>query len=294
MTAGDPKANNHNLKMKLRDGRALGYAEFGDPAGKPVFFFHGGNDSRLEAALLAATARELEVRLIAPDRPGYGLSDCLPGRQIADWPVDVAQLADYLGIERFAVVGHSGGGPYVATVTYDLPHRLTKAAMVSSPAPAGSSNQGMHFMFRLVNFAMARSSWLHGRLTAQQNKRLLEAPDKFFAQWGKMSPADGRLFEDRPEVQQMIAAEMREALRQGNGHILQEHRLYKRPWGFDLDGITVLVHIWHGLADRQASPAWSRALAEEITDDETHFIPDEGHFSLLVNYQEQILRALLA
>ena len=290
MTSENPGRTNR--QVTLADGRTLAYAEYGVPGGRPVFFFHGGNDSRLAGALLDEAAARLGVRLIAPDRPGYGRSDFQLDRRFLDWPVDMAQLADALAIERFDIVGHSGGGPHAAAVAVAMPERLTGAALVSSAAPLGSSNQGLHPMFRLINLAMARSSWLHCKVTEQTNEQLLNDPDRFFGQWARASKADGALFTGNPEARSMIQAEMVEALRQGIDHILLEHKLYKRPWGFELTDIPIPVHIWHGLDDAQAAPGWSRYLAEYIPSNETHFIANEGHFSLLVNQQEQILRGL--
>src|SRR5215475_13446761 len=94
--------------LRLADGRALGYAEFGAPGGEPYFYFHGHPGSRLEARFAESAATAAGVRVIALDRPGYGLSDAQPGRAILDWPTDVAQAADLLGIDRFSVVGASG------------------------------------------------------------------------------------------------------------------------------------------------------------------------------------------
>jgi pimeloyl-ACP methyl ester carboxylesterase len=286
------KADQTFRHIELAGGRTLAYADYGDPAGQPVFFFHGGNDSRLAGALLDETAARLGIRFIAPDRPGYGRSDFQPGRQLLDWPDDVTQLADDLAIKRFAVIGHSGGGPHAAAVAATKPERLIGVALVSSAAPPGSSNSGLHPMFRLINMAMARSAWLHRKLTEQTNKQLLNDPDGFFKQWGRASKADKALFESNPEARAMIQAEMVEALRQGIDHILLEHKLYKRPWGFELADIPSPVHIWHGLDDAQAAPGWSRHLAEQIPRSEAHFIPDEGHFSLLVNQQATILQGL--
>jgi pimeloyl-ACP methyl ester carboxylesterase len=82
---------------------------------------------------------------------------------------------------------------------------------------------------------------------------------------------------------------MQEALHQGIDAILQEHPLYKRPWDFDLEAITLPVHVWHGLADPQAAPAWSSYLAAHIPQALPHFVPDEGHFSILANCQADIL-----
>lgn len=275
--------------IQLKDGRSLAYAEYGDPTGRPLFFFHGGNDSRLEGALLHETAQQMGVRVIAPDRPGYGRSTFQSNRTFLDWPDDVAQLANALFIPQFAVAGHSGGGPHAAAVAHALPERLTCVALISSAAPPGSNNKGMHPMFRMVNFFMGHSAKLHRRLTQQTADQVLNTPDKFFKQWGMMSKADGRLFQNHPGVTNMIAAEMSEALRQGIDAILQEHPLYKRPWGYDLNAITLPVHIWHGLADPQAAPAWSRYLADHIPQAIPYFVPDEGHFSILANCQADIL-----
>jgi pimeloyl-ACP methyl ester carboxylesterase len=93
--------------IKLADGRALGYAEFGDPSGTPVLFFHGFPASRLEGIALDTPARAVGVRLIAPDRPGFGLSDPKRGRSFSNWPDDVIQLVVHLGIYDFAVLGTS-------------------------------------------------------------------------------------------------------------------------------------------------------------------------------------------
>ena len=276
--------------LEMKDGRFLAYAEFGDPSGQPLFFFHGGNDSRLEAALLHETAWHMGIRIIAPDRPGYGHSTFQPNRTFLDWPDDVAQLADALGITQFGVAGHSGGGPHAAAVAFAMPERLTGVALISSAAPPGSSNKGMHPMFRMVNFMMGHSAFLHRKLTQQTTDQILHTPDKFFEQWGMMSKEDGRLFQTHLDISDLIAAEMREAVHQGIDAILQEHPLYKREWAFALQDIKLPVHVWHGLADPQAAPAWSEYLAAHLPNAIPHFVPNEGHFSILVNQQAEILR----
>jgi pimeloyl-ACP methyl ester carboxylesterase len=98
--------------IRLPDGRHLGYAEYGDPDGIPLLYFHGTPGSRLQARLFDAPAREVGVRMVAPERPGYGLSDVHPQRTLLDWVQDMEVLADRLHLERFAVMGVSGGGPH--------------------------------------------------------------------------------------------------------------------------------------------------------------------------------------
>jgi pimeloyl-ACP methyl ester carboxylesterase len=121
--------------LRLRDGRALGYAQYGDPGGPPIFFFHGSPGSRIQRHPDASIARELGARIITMDRPGYGLSDFQPARTLLDWPADVAQLADALGIDHFAAIGLSGGGPYLLACAYAMPDRLCSAIVVSGMGP---------------------------------------------------------------------------------------------------------------------------------------------------------------
>ena len=128
----------------LSDGRSLAYAEYGDSHGKPVFFFHGMPGSRLFRPPDEITEKT-GVRLITTDRPGYGLSAFQPGRRFLDWPGDISQVADHLGIQKFYAAGHSGGGPYVAACAYALPERVTAAAVLSGAGPvaAPGSTRGM-------------------------------------------------------------------------------------------------------------------------------------------------------
>jgi pimeloyl-ACP methyl ester carboxylesterase len=97
--------------LRLKDGRKLAYAEYGDPSGRPVFYFHGFPSCHLEISLADETAKRLGVRLIALDRPGFGLSGFQRRREIDDWPDDVKEAAEQIGIRRFAALGVSGGGP---------------------------------------------------------------------------------------------------------------------------------------------------------------------------------------
>ena len=127
--------NGTDRTIRLRDGRRLGYAEWGDPGGRPLLYFHGWPGSRLEGRLGDEAARARGVRLIALDRPGMGLSDYQPRRTLVDWPDDVIQVAAALGLDRFAVLGISGGGPFAAACAWKLSEQLTGAGIVSCLAP---------------------------------------------------------------------------------------------------------------------------------------------------------------
>jgi pimeloyl-ACP methyl ester carboxylesterase len=122
-------------RVQLPDGRWLAYAEFGDPDGQPVFFFHGTPGYRRNPWATQTELRSVGVRLIAPDRPGVGRSTPWPRRRLLDWPDDVRHLANALELERFAVVGFSNGGPHAAACAYKLAARVTATALVAPMPP---------------------------------------------------------------------------------------------------------------------------------------------------------------
>jgi pimeloyl-ACP methyl ester carboxylesterase len=119
----------------LADGRQLGYAEYGVPSGSPVLFFHGAPGSRHIHVDMVEIAARLGIRLIAVERPGYGLSDPQPGRALLDWPGDIAALTDALRLQRFAIIGFSMGSPYALACAYELSGRVTKIALAGALAP---------------------------------------------------------------------------------------------------------------------------------------------------------------
>jgi pimeloyl-ACP methyl ester carboxylesterase len=132
-----PAGRDHSLR--LPDGRTLAYTDLGTPNGPTIMYFHGAPSSRLDLALLGldVTFHELEVRVVSPDRPGYGGSSPRPGRRREDWPTDVAALADHLGVTRFAVMGASSGGAYAVACAALLPERVTSAGVIAGVTDMG-------------------------------------------------------------------------------------------------------------------------------------------------------------
>lgn len=278
--------------LRLRDGRLLGYAEFGDPGGKPVMFFHGFPGSRVEGALGHDAAERAGVRLICIDRPGMGLSTFQPGRRIADWPADVAALADALGIGRFAVGGVSGGGPYAAVCALRLADRLTGAAIISGVASFAipGATDGMNRMNRILFFLGRRAPWL-ARLPMLVMARATRSPEQAIDGMLRTLPAPDRAIMQRPAVRAAFAADLAEAFRGGTRGLAWELVLYSRPWGFRLEDIQMEVHLWQGEADTNVSPSMGRYQAAAIPRCKATFYPGEGHL-LLVDRMEEILGAV--
>ncbi len=281
--------------ITLQDGRTLAYTEHGDPNGKPVIFVHGNPGSRLMRHPDESIARSLGARLITPDRPGYGLSDYQPGRTLLDFPDDIAQLADALGLERFAVFGVSAGGPYVAAAAYKLPDRLTRAAIVSGAAPFDrpAADDSVGDVYRTAYKLAAWPSWLLRSLMFVQNRAALANPEKTYRQTlESLSPADRDLLAD-PAIKAQVMAYRSEATRRGVRGWVVEARLLVAPWGFDPARIKPAVHLWYWADDPAVPPQMGAFLEQKIPNTVPHFLPGGGHFSIFSHWR-QILEPLVA
>ena len=279
--------------LRLKDGRLLGYAEYGDPDGRPVFFFHGMPGSRLEAKLGDAAAQKLGVRLIAMDRPGYGLSDFKPRRTFLEWPDDVLELADALGIDRFAVGGVSGGGPYVAACALKIPDRLTAAGIISGVGPfqAPGATEGMSGQNRLVFGTARRLPWLMNVPYWLMGQAARRFPERSISLMMRSMPGPDQAVLARPEVKAIFAEDAAEAFRSGGRGTAWEAVIYARPWGFRLEDIGMEVHLWQGEEDVNVTPSMGRYQASAIPECRATFYPGEGHL-LIVDRIEEILGAL--
>jgi pimeloyl-ACP methyl ester carboxylesterase len=283
-------------QIALRNGRILGIAEYGDPHGRPLFYFHGFPASRLEAALTDEAAARLGIRIIAPDRPGIGLSDYQPGRLIGDWPADVAELADALGLGRFAVLGVSGGGPYALACAAKIPERLSAVGIVGGLGPVDTDGtmQGMSALSRFYLLLFRRAPGAGRMLFALAAQIARRYPDRLFSLFTANVPTPDREALAQPEIRNLFLASLNEAVRRGSRGGARELYLYTRPWGFDLACIRVTVDLWHGRLDATVPVVMGEHLARTIPDCRSRLFPDEGHFSLPLSRMEEILRALRA
>ncbi len=283
--------------VRLADGRQLAYQEWGRPGGTPVLFFHGWSSSRLLRHPDDAATAALGVRLITVDRPGAGLSDFQPRRTLLDWPEDVRSLADHLGLDRFAVVAHSGAGPHALACGVRLGDRLRHLAVVSGFAPvdrpgaladlAPQMRQAVPMLRRLP--FMAR---LFLRPFPRRYRR--DAAAAFEAQFGRGLPDCDRAALARPELAAVVHAAAAEAFRQGARGPAHEMLLFLgRPWGFQPEDVPVPVSLWYGAEDTVVPPGMGRLLARALPRAELVEWPGVGHMGFLERWSE-ILRAAAA
>jgi len=281
--------------LRLEDGRLLGYAGYGDPEGWPIFYFHGFPGSRLEAQLADRVAARMGIRLIALDRPGFGLSDFKPRRTIFEWPDDVVKIADALGINRFATIGVSGGGPYAAACALKIPQRLTAVAIVCGLGPLDTPN-GTDRMIRtnhLIFFLGRRLPWLAKISLWRIAYQVRRNPEGTLRRMIVALPDPDKAVLARPEVKTAMKDNVVEAFRGGSRGAACELLLYTRPWGFLLEDIATRVNLWHGEQDVSVPPTMGQYQARTIPNCRAIFYPGEGHFSLVINHMEEVLSGLL-
>jgi pimeloyl-ACP methyl ester carboxylesterase len=280
----DRQAAPPSLAVRLPDGRVIAVEEYGDPAGPTVLYFHGWPASRLEAGLIPG----LPVRLLAFDRPGYGRSSPHPGRTLLDWPRDVADVADRLGLQRFHVVGVSGGAPFAVACAYALPQRVRGAALVCPVPPAHGVDphaSGVGLLYRL-----GRHPVLAHRLFSTVRPLLRHRVITPRTLVGGSLPAADRECLDRQTLSGLARV-----WREGVGRSVQgaaaDAGIYARDWQVPLCGITVPVDLWHGGED-SLIPRYALAAFEAIPNLRLHLVPDEGHYSLAIRHAPRILEQL--
>jgi len=277
------------------DGRTVSYTEWGDPAGMPVIYCHGFPGSRLEAKLADAPASSLGIRLIAPDRPGFGASDFLPDRRIADWPRDLAALADSLDIARFHVIGVSGGAPYALATAQQLHDRVAGVALACGLGEfvGDDPTSGMNTTAAMaIDFRRHWPQLGHWAYTHVIGPTLRRFPDSIFQILvGHAPDADREVLADSA-VRDALVASYAEAFRQGSDGPAHELGLITSPWEIDPTRIQHRVQLWHGEADETVPISMARRHADILPHVATRFLPDEGHFSLIVRYMQPILAML--
>ena len=276
----------------LADGRNMTFAEYGSPDGHPVLYFHGTPSSRLEPLLIGDdTFVQLGLRIIAPDRPGMGRSSFQPHRSFTEWPVDVIALADALGLGRFSVLGHSGGGVYAAACAARIPERLHSAVIVSGAWRMDSSEvlAKLHFMTRLAWRLAKHAPMLLGLLLRSM---AADAGNNLSQMKNILPQSDYDAFE-YPGRYEAFGYVFREALRQGPRGAAWDMRLHVRPLGVRLQDIQMPLHVFHGEKDANVPIALVREALASLPTARLIVYPHEAHLSTLCNRFDDIARALI-
>ena len=272
----------------------IAVTEYGDPAGLPVLAFHGAPAAGSTYAIADSAAARLGLRLIAPDRPGCGLSpaEAMP-RTLTGHAVDMVALADRLGLERVGLIGISGGGPYAAATAARLGTRASALALVSPVGPLadGADTIAMTHLQRRFFLDVPR----YGRLTrtgaALAAAMFQVAPRATAALAGGLLGDADRQVLRQPAARALLVSITQDGLRQGVGGPLADLAVYGSPWGFDPREITAPAIVWQGTEDIVVPPAGAYRLAALIPGCRLVRLPAAGHFWVL-EHVEEVLRAL--
>jgi pimeloyl-ACP methyl ester carboxylesterase len=272
------------VEVRTTDGRVLSYVVLGDPDGTPVIALDGPG-SRALARAAAPAARDLGVRVIAPDRPGFLGSTPAPGRTIADWAADAIALADDLGLDRFGLLAQSAGTPFALVVATRHPERVDGVALCGGIVPLGEPGalDGTAGPMRPLFVLARRAPFLVRPFLGLAARN----PEKAAERALKDLPAKDAAAMERPE----LLALHRETTAQIMGSpdaFAHEVRLVTRPWGFALGDVRAPVGLWVGAEDHTHPPSMSAKLAARLPEAEVHVVPGAATFGLLEAYPDAL------
>ena len=287
---------NTEKRIILSDGRVLGYAEYGDSLGFPVFYFHGGQESRRSSIFMDSTAKKLKIRLISPDRPGVGISTYQVNRQFLDWGNDILELADSLGLIKYSVFGLSGGAPHVLACIISDSSRIENASIISGATPYDyrGTLKGMWVPVKLIHwFASWKKDKQLRKFIQNDFDELVSKPEKRIKQFQKYLPKpDKQLMTDHPDYAWEFINGSIESYRQGIDGVVQEWKLYVADWQMDLSKIYFPLALWYGENDKMAPYHRGNYYKNTLPNSTLKVISNEGHFSLIRNHLEEILMEL--
>ncbi|HXD61687.1 MAG TPA: alpha/beta hydrolase [Lacisediminihabitans sp.] len=259
--------------VRLDDGRTVRVHDTGDTiasATLTLVWHHGSPQTGAPLAPLVAAAAERGIRLVSYGRPSYGGSTPKPGRDVASAASDVAQLADALGVDRFAAMGASGGGPHALACGALLPDRVIAVACLATLAPFGA--EGL--------------DWYAGMAGGGASLRAAEQGRAARVLFEESSEFDPTSFIDRDYAAldgtwSSLGDDVGVASAAGADGLIDDDLAYVGPWGFEVSTITQPVLLAHGGLDRVVPPAHSEWLLRHCPDAELWLRPHDGHVSIL-------------
>ncbi len=287
MQSAIDKDHEHRVQ-RFKDRLPLGYADYGDPHGVPIFALHGTPGSRLRFRIMEQTANKLSLRIIAPDRRGYGLSPQEPQSTLTGFAEDIAALADALQLKRFGILGVSGGAPFAVASAALLGERVTSLGLVSPVGPvADSPAKDEIALFHEISFLLIPKVALLLRLFWKLTRFGLNIAPNLTLNIGHMrAPVSDWKILERPAVRDGLATTFQEGLRPGVNGALQDMMLFSKPWNIPWQEIKALSKIWIGSSDGNVPLPAVKELSKRISGCQCEIIPDAGHQWISQHYQD--------
>ena len=275
----------------LSDGKTMCYAEYGDPWGEPVFLFHGNPGARISWGLYPDSPFLPGIRIIAPDRPGYGRTEYKKDA-LERWPNDISELADHLGIDKFHLFAPSGGGPYALACAWKVPERLKSVGVFGSVGPytrdsVQGANAPLKLLWRLANklfFLVKLQNRIMARLARKDPARLFRAiRDLELSEYDKQIAS-------RKEIENVFTTVFPESYLQNGIGSAYDVTLPKR-WTIPLDQIKCKVAVWQAEQDILAGNM-AKYIADQLPNSEFILIPKVGHLWIIEHVKEVLERLI--
>ncbi|HKQ54270.1 MAG TPA: alpha/beta hydrolase [Methyloceanibacter sp.] len=281
--------------LRLADGRRIGFAEYGDPDGLPVLAIHGTPGSRFMFALTDEAARQRRLRVVAPERPGYGLSDFRLQTSLAEAASDLEQCANALDLRRFALIGVSGGGPYAVAAAAAMPRRVALLALINPVGPVAEYGRRIRMSkaHRLIFGRLGRSDAFCTVFFWSLRRLVHFAPELAYRALRKRVGASDRAVLARDEVRANLRAALQEGLRPGIDGARQDLRLYCADWRLPLRDTDVPAVLWQGSDDAVVPPGAAYELAETLPNCRLDVVQNCGHYWIFSGF-ERVLDAARA
>ena len=281
--------------IPLAGGGSVAVSEYGAATGAPIFFCHGWPSSRTMAELTDTAARDLNLRIISPDRPGIRDSSLQSERKLLDWPPLLAEIADKMAIGQFRILGISGGAPYAFAAAWEMPDRVRAIAVVSGAPPLTelADRGGLLALYRWLLFFYPRHRELL-RLSFHVARPFLcvKVPLRIRPLLLKLlQPCDANVMRDVAAFEACFESQ-RQAWRSSADGVMIDAEIYARPWGFRLEEVRVPVRLWHGRKDRSFHWTLARSVGRRLPLCAERLVEDEGHYSLPIRHMHEILHDL--
>lgn len=281
--------------ITLSSGRKLAYAEYGDPRGVPMFYFHGWPGSRLQGELVHEVGRKRGLRIVSPDRPGIGRSDFQPGRRLLDWPADLTELAAHLGWTNFHVLGVSGGGPYVLACAHAMPERLLSAGVICGAPPLREVGmQELMWTYRMALWGQRHMPMLLGAGLAVSG-RFMQLPvnSPLMAAFVRKMCARDQLALHTPELYRILMASGHVGVTSSVRSVSTDGNIYSSDWGIDFSSVRFPIRYWHGGRDSNIPVSMVERFVRKMPNAKLTVFEEDGHYSLPMLCGEVIVDELL-
>ncbi|WP_245779389.1 alpha/beta fold hydrolase [Halostagnicola kamekurae] len=266
--------------------RQITYTEYGCPDGVPVVFLHGTPGSRQLGALFEAEAQENGVRVLAPDRPGYGRSSPWPNRSVRDAAEFVTPVLDDADVQTAGLIAFSGGSPYALSIAATQAERINQIDIIAGATPPTASDESPAIQRLLASLATTTPSVLRGLFRGQM--WLAERLDPSFVV-GQYTANDDAVANAAAEI---VKEDFVEAFAHSRNGAVIEFRDTATDWGVDFDEIDVEVRLWHGSNDTNVPIAGARRLEGEIPSAELHVLDDADHLQTLLRSTPHVMEGI--